>query len=628
MSIRALAVAALLATATDAAADVPALTDAVFPGEIALSVDATDTARGIFRIHETIPVSAPGPVTLLYPKWIPGNHAPSGPIDKLAGLTITANGQPVRWRRDPVDVFAFHVDAPAGAASLDVRFQFVSATQTAQGRVVMTPVMLNLQWITLALYPAGYTTDHIRVAARATLPEGWRYGTALDTESVEGATAIFAPTDFATLADSPMFAGKYFRQIDLMPGAPVAFRLNMVADRPDQLAATDAQVALHRSLVRQLYRLYGPGRFNHYDGLLALSESLGGIGLEHLRSSENNRGANYFTDWDTTVSGRDLLAHEFNHSWNGKYRRPADLTTANFDVPMRTSLLWVYEGQTQYYGYVLAARSGLWSRKDALESLALTAATYDNRVGRAWRPMGDTVNDPTMASRRPEPWRSWQRSEDYYSEGQLIWLDADTLIRERTHGARSLDDFARAFFASDAPALTTRPYTLEDVVSTLNGVTPYDWAKFLRDRIDAVGGKAPLDGFTRGGYRLVYTETRSDYQKSEEKRRKTADFFYSLGFTVGEGDKLGEVLWDSVAFNAGLTVGTQINAVNGVKYDADGLRRVVTEAKTGGPLELLVMNGDRYRTVSLSYTGGQRYPHLERIPGTPDRLGDILRARS
>lgn len=601
---------------------------AAAPGEITLHVDATDVARGIFRVRETIPVT-PGRVTLLYPQWLPGNHAPRGQIDKVAGLTIAANGSALRWRRDPVNVYAFQVEAPAGAAALDIAFQFVSATQSAQGRVVTTPAMLNLQWNSVLLYPAGRSSAEIRIAPRVTLPQGWRYATALRATAANGDTHSFPAVDLATLVDSPMFAGRYFRQIDLDPGARIPFKLNMVAERPDQLAATDAQIALHRALVRQTYRVYGPGRFDRYDFLLAMSDTLGGIGLEHLRSSENNAGANYFSDWDAAMPGRSLLPHELTHSWNGKYRRPADLTTSNFDVPMQTSLLWLYEGQTQYYGQVLAARSGLWNREEALGALAQTAATYENRMGRAWRPLADTVNEPTISARRPEPWRSWQRPEDYYSEGALIWLDVDTLIRERTGGRKSLDDFTRAFFHSDAPALTTSTYIFEDVVRTLNAVTPHDWASFLRERVETVGGKAPLDGIARGGWRLVYGEERTAYQKADEKRSKTASFMFSLGFSIGEGEKLAEVLWDSPAFNEGLTVGTEIRAVNGVSYDADALRRAIGEARaTGAPIELLVKNGDRWRTVAFQYRDGLRYPRLERVQGTPDRLSAILRARS
>jgi predicted metalloprotease with PDZ domain len=355
---------------------------------------------------------------------------------------------------------------------------------------------------------------------------------------------------------------------------------------------------------------------------------MGGIGLEHHRSSEDGSVPTYFTDWKGTFTGRDLLAHEYTHSWNGKFRRPADLWTPNFNVPMRDSLLWVYEGQTQYWGYVLAARAGLWTKQQALDAIAIVAATYDHRIGRTWRQLEDTTNDPIVASRRPQSWRSWERSEDYYSEGQLIWLDADTLIREHSQGARSLDDFARAFFGIDNGSYVTVTYTFDDVVRALNQVEPYDWATFLHTRLQSHGPGGPLDGITRGGYRLVYTETPSDYFKTVESSRNGTDLTYSLGLAAASDGRLTAVMWDSPAFKASLTPGEQITAVNGTAYRGDRLKDAVTQAKSTGHLDLLVKSGDQFRTVSIPYTGGLRYPHLERVASTPARLDDILAPRS
>lgn len=631
---RAFATAAFIALAGNAGAAAqtsvtaaPAVRNDAYPGTITLAVDATDVTRGIFRVKETIPAQQ-GPLTLLYPEWLPGNHAPRGPIDKVAGLVITAGGKTLPWRRDPLNVFAYHVDVPAGATAVEANFQFVSPVTTAQGRIVTTPVMLNLQWNQVALYPAGYDAGRIPFAASVTLPEGWKHASGLDVKSSEGATTTFETIDFASLVDSPMFAGQFYREFDLDPGARAPFRLAVVADREDQLAATDEQIALHRALVKQTYKVFGPGRYSHYTQLLALSETLGGIGLEHLRSNEIRREGSYFTEWKDSAVGRDVFAHELAHSWNGKWRRPAGLATPNFDEPMQNYLLWVYEGQTQYWGYVLSARSGLMTKEQTIEALALTAATYDNRKGRSWRSLDDTVHEPIISARRPEPWRNWQRPEDYYSEGQLIWLDADTLIRERTGGRKSLDDFAKIFFRAPETGLSISPYDFDEVVAALNAVTPYDWAAFLRKRVDEAGNPAPLDGLARGGWKLVYAETRTDWQKAAEKRAKNADFMYSIGFIVGEDKKLTEVMWDGPAFNAGLTTNTELLAVNGVAYDAEGLRRAITSAKADGkPIELLIKNGDRFRTVSIPYTGGLRYPRLERIAGTPDRLSQILAPR-
>ena len=348
--------------------------------------------------------------------------------------------------RDPVDVFAFHVDVPAGATTLDVNFQFASPVDNNEGRMVMTPDMLNLQWNAVVLYPAGYFARQIMVEPSVRLPEGWEFATALETAASNGGVTTFKPVPLDTLVDSPMFAGRYFKRLDLDPGGPAPVHLNIVADRAELLEVKPEQLEAHRALVQQAYKLYGSHHYDHYDFLLALTDHMGGIGLEHHQSSENGTVPTYFTEWDKNADTRDLLPHEYTHSWNGKFRRPADLWTPNFNVPMRDSLLWVYEGQTQYWGFVLAARSGLLTKQQTLDAIAATAALYDHRVGREWRALQDTTNDPITAMRRPLPWRSWERSEDYYSEGQLMWLDADTLIREKSGGKRSLDDFARTLF--------------------------------------------------------------------------------------------------------------------------------------------------------------------------------------
>ena len=603
--------------------------DMPYPGTIRLSVDATDLPHGIFGVRESIPLEGSGPITLLYPKWLPGNHSPTGPIDKLAGLRITANGVAVAWRRDPVDVYAFHIDPPAGATSLDLAFQFLSAVSPREGRVMMTPDMLSLEWNTVALYPAGYFARQIMVEASVTLPAGFSLATALDTASMAANTTTFGRTPFNTLVDSPLIAGRYFRRFDLDPGAAMRVSLDVVADRPELLEATDAELIAHRALVRQAYSLYGSRHYDHYDFLLSVSDKLGGIGLEHHRSSEDGVVPKYFTDWDKTAPQRDLLPHEYTHSWNGKFRRAADLWTPDFNTPMRDSLLWVYEGQTQYWGFVLAARAGLLTKQEALDAIAGVAATYDHRVGREWRDLEDTTNDPIIAMRRPLSWRSWQRSEDYYSEGQLVWLDADTLIRKLSGGKRSLDDFAKAFFGVDDGSFVTRTYTFDNVVAALNAVQPYDWASFLHARLQGHGPGAPLDGLARGGYRLVYSDTESPYLKIAETLRKITDLSYSIGVIIGKDGVLSDVAWDGPAFKAGLTADTQIIAVNGNTYDADGLKDAITVAhQTAAPLQLLVKDNDTYRTVIIDYHEGLRYPHLERVGGLSPSLDAILQPRT
>ncbi len=606
--------------------------DKPYPGVISLAVTADDLDRKIVHVKETIPLADRsadgGDVVLLYPEWVPGGHAPEGPIDRLAGLTVTADGVPVPWKRDVVNVYAFHVTPPAGAKTLEVSFQHLSPVSGDIGGSEITSTLMTLEWFNLVIYPAGWYTRDIPVDARLTLPQGWSSATALETESTTGSTVSYRRVPLETLVDSPVYAGRYMHRLDLDPGGPARVTLNVFGDRKDDIEIKPEQAAAHKALVQQAYKLHGAHHYDHYDFLFTVSDNVPGQGLEHHRSSEDGEDASYFTEYDKRASARSLLPHEFTHSWNGKFRRPADLWTPNYNVPMRDSLLWVYEGQTEYWGEVLTARSGLRTPEQARESLALTAAYYAELPGRKWRALQDTTNDEIINPRRPMSWPSWQRFEDYYDEGQLIWLDADTLIREKSGGARSLDDFAHAFFGIDNGSYTPVTYTFEEVVRTLNTVLPYDWAGFLRTRLDAVGQQAPLDGLRRGGYRLVFTETKGDYQKDRDSARKVASFAWSLGVTVGKDGILKDVVWDSPAFRAGLTSGMQLLAVGGRPYADEVLADAITEAKTAKePLELIIKTADRYKVTRIDYHGGLRYPHLERDASVPARLDDILAAR-
>ncbi|QEN95420.1 M61 family metallopeptidase [Xanthomonas translucens pv. undulosa] len=566
-------------------------------------------------------------MTLLYPQWIPGNHSPTGPIDKLAGLVIKANGQVLPWKRDQFDVYAFKVEVPQGASEIVAEFQFLSSQGDGQGRVMMTPEMLNLQWNTTALYPAGTYARNIKAQASVTLPPGWSYATALETATRVGDTVTFKPIDFDDLVDSPMFAGKYYKRIALDADGKAPVYLNVFADEAKSLDAKPQQIKAHAALVQQMDKLYGARHFNHYDFLLALTEKLGGIGLEHHRSSENSGPLNYFTEWDKSWDRRDLLSHEFNHSWNGKYRRGADLATPNFNVPMGDSLLWLYEGQTQFWGEVLAARSGLWTQPQARDVLADVAATYQRgRPGLAWRALQDTTNDPTMSLRRPRAYRSYQMSEDYYSGGQMLWLEIDAKLRELSGNKRSIDDFAKAFFGMHDGAWDVNPYTFEDIVATLDGVARYDWAPFLRSRVD---GHGPLvGGIEASGWKLVYTDQPNEAIKTYEATKKGVSLTYSLGLSLDDNGSVQDVLWDGPAFDAGIVADNSIVAVNGREYSADAIKEAITAAKgAAAPIELLVKRGNRYDTLRIAYHGGLQYPHLERIAGKPDRLSALYKAR-
>ncbi|SHL92963.1 M61 family metallopeptidase [Rhizobacter sp. OV335] len=616
-----------------AAQTLPALSDAPYPGVISLAVDATDLDRKIFRVRETIPVS-PGPLALFYPRWLPGTHSPSAALAQLSGLQVSAGGKPVAWLRDAVDSAAFHVEVPTGVTSLDIEFQFLTPLEPGNERQVVTPDMLGVQWNAVVLYPAGHAAAKISVQPSLTLPAGWLAGTALELASQDapptgGATFSYKATDLDTLVDSPVFAGRHLQRLDLDPGARAAGRapvfLNVVADRASQGVISPEQLAAHRALVTQADKVFASRHFTHYEFLLALSDQFGRIGLEHHQSSENGVKAAYFTEWAKGSIGRDLLPHEYTHSWNGKFRRPADLWTPHFNTPMRDSLLWVYEGQTQYWGAVLAARSGLVSAADARDDLAETAALLDARAGRAWRNLQDTTNEPLLwATRGRRDWTSWQRSADYYDESRLVWLEADMLIRERSNGKRSLDDFARAFFGAEPKRVQPLTYGFDDVVRELNRVQAYDWAGFLRQRLDTHDRPAPLGGIAAAGWKLAWSDKPSEHYKARMAAYKVADFNYSLGFDIGEAAKVRNVNWGSPAFDAGMAPGATLLAVNGRAYTEELLKEAVTAAKDGNPVELLLKSGDLYRSVRIAWRGGLRYPSLQRIDGTPDRLTTLF----
>jgi len=602
-------------------AAMPAPRDIPYPGTLRLEIDASDTGRGIYRAVETIPVAGPGPLTLLYPQWLPGNHGPSGPIQSLAGLRISAGGRAVPWRRDPAYVYAFHVDVPAGVRELRLEFQHLSPTDPGQGRVTMTPALLNLQWEKMSLYPAGYFTRGIPIQASVTYPAGWTAATSLDVAGRQGSRIAYRTVPYETLVDSPVFAGRHARREQLADH----IWLNLFADEPGDLAMTPDQLAVHRRMAEQEMRLFGTRHFDDYEFLVALTDELGGIGLEHLRSSENSHPRTYFTEWSAGSAGRDLLTHEFTHSWNGKYRRPADLWTPTYNVPMRDSLLWVYEGQTQFWGYVLAARSGLMPAEDVLAELARTAAFYDTLPGRAWRPVLDTTNDPIIQARRPHPWASWMRGEDYYQEGMLIWLEVDAKLRQLSGGRRSMNDFARAFFGINPLDQGVATYTFDDVVGTLNAIAPFDWAAFLRERVGEVRAHAPLAWIEAGGYRLVYRDTPPAYFSAREKDRKILDLTYSVGAVIGEGGRITGVAWDSPMFNAGATAGATIVAVNGRQYSNDAFRSAIRAAQGGRePIRLLIKRGERYGDINVDYHDGLRYPALERVGSGPSSLDALL----
>lgn len=627
----AMALAAAGATAQQTRSDsVPPPQDTPYLGTVSLQVDASDTVQGIFRAHETIPVKA-GALTLLYPQWIPGDHSPTGPISMLAGLQITANGKRIAWKRDEYNVYAFHLDVPDGVSSIDVSFQYLSGRTDNEGFEI-TDRMMDLEWSKTLLYPAGYFSRDITFAPSVTLAHGWQLGTALETASQSGDVVTFKPVTLNNLVDSPIYAGLYFKRVDLNPGGDAPVHLDIVADAPKYLEMTPEQLKVHRALVTQAVKLFGSHHYDHYDFLFSLSDQLGGNGTEHHQSSENGLGADYFTAWSDSAPDRDLLAHEYTHSWNGKFRRPADLWTPNFNVPMGDSLLWVYEGQTQYWGFVLTARSGMWNAEQFRDAVAMDVANYErNRVGFQWRTLEDTTNDATAARRSSLPYRSWQMSEDYYSGGQMMWFAVDAKIRSLTHDHKSLDDFAHAFFGVDNGSYVTKTYTFDDVVSALNGVAPYDWASFLHAHVDELNPPFASD-FEATGWKLVYTDKESDYEKQYNDRPQSSrhlyNFAWSIGLTMTDKGEVNDVRWNGPAFKAGVSTGATVVAVNGQDYSSDVLKSAIAAAKgSSAPIQLLLKYQGGFRTVPVDYHDGLQYPHLVRIEGTPDYLSEIGAAR-
>jgi predicted metalloprotease with PDZ domain len=620
---------------------------AAWPGPMTLSVDATDLDRRVLRVQQTLPVATPGQtLALRYARYLPGGHGPYGDVTRLAGLVIQSGGQRLPWRRESADPFTFLVDVPAGATRLELSFQYLAPVRGSGERISVTRDLLGIQWENVLLYPAGPAVHAIDVRTRLKLPPQWQQASALRgpggavVQPGADGWVEFGSVSVETLVDSPLFAARHVKQVPLdPPGAAHPVVLTMLSDEPSALEASKAQLDAHRALVTQADKLFGGARhFRHYNLMMALSDEFGGIGLEHHESSENALRADYFKEWDKAIRGRELLAHEYVHSWNGKYRRPIDLATPDYHAPMGNRLLWVYEGLTEYWGRVLAVRSGLTTPEQLRDRLANVYADIAARAGRTWRPLQDTVNDPAIGPGPTREWEEWQRGFDYYDEAQMVWLEVDLMLRHLSNDQRSLDDFARAFHGG--PTRGRRPdgspgpvtYTEDDVIAALNAVQPHDWRRFLRERLDRVGETVP--GLAHSGWRLAWADEESSFEGNERGwegdsgTERPQNFAHSLGFRVIGDGGLTQVYWGSPAFEAGLTKGMTLVAVNDRAFKAERLEAAV-KANTQGnaPLRLLVKDGELYRTVVIDWRGGLRYPRLERVDGAPDRLGKIWKAR-
>jgi predicted metalloprotease with PDZ domain len=592
-----------------------------------LSVDASEVFRRIVHAKMVLPVT-PGPLTLYYPKWLPGEHGPTGPITDLAGLRISAGGTALAWRRDPADMYAFLCEVPTGATALEIALDFLGPPPSNEGftsGASASTRLAVLSWNQFLVYPKGLAAADIEVTASLKLPAGWKLGASLPVASSSGATTKFRPVSLETLVDSPVLSGKHFRTVDLGPAEEPRHFLHIAAESRAALALKPETKAHLDRLVAETAALFGARHYGAYHFLLALSDNIAHFGLEHHESSDNRTDERTLIDEDKLNLNIDLLTHEMVHSWCGKHRRPADLLSPDFHQPMRSNLLWVYEGLTSYLGVVLAARSGLWTPERFRDELARYVDWASHQQGRTWRPLEDTAVAAQLLYEARWDWENWRRSVDFYDEGVLLWLEIDTLIREQTNGARSLDDFCRAFFGGQSGPPTVVPYSFEDIVQGLNAVAPYDWKSFLTRRVMTPVEPASLGSFKLGGWKLVYKPVRSAYQETREEDREVLDLTASLGLILQHDGLVKDLVPGGAADKEGLAPGVKVLAVNGLHFSEARLRDAIAAKQ---PVELLVQSAEAFQTHKLDYRGGERYPHLEQDAEQLDLLSPILAART
>ena len=591
---------------------------------IRLTVDATHAPERVYHAHMEMAVT-PGPLTLFYPKWIQGAHAPVGPINNLTGLKISANGKTVPWQRDGLDAFTFHLVVPAGAPQLDVSFDYL---EPGNGRGSVTDKLLVLNWHQVVLYPAGAPAAQINFKAKLQLPAGWKFGTALPAESQSGQQIEFQTVALDRLLDSPLVAGEYYRAIDLTaPGEPIHHEIDIVADSEAALAMSPEVQKGFTNLVAESGKLFGARHYRTYHFLLTLSDHTPHFGVEHHESNDSRLPERVFLSPNGAVDAGGLLAHEFAHSWSGKFRRPKDISPPDFQTPLQTALLWVYEGNTSYLGDLLAARSGLWTTEDYRQALASYAASLGpGRPGRTWRPLVDTataVAGTFTGGPSPAGWLSWRRGLDYYEEGELLWLEAATVIHEQSHGQKSLEDFFHLFYGGANNGAELKPYTFDELMQHFNKVVKYDWAGFWYERLNSTSAEAPVGGITASGWKLSFT---AEPPRGGRISRGISDATFSIGLNLGNDGEVTDAIFGGLAFNAGIGPGMKVAAVNGRVFTPEILDDAIKASKDNArPIELLVIADDYYKSVAIDYHGRLRYPHLERIADKPDYLEKLLK---
>ncbi len=610
----------LLASSEAFAANAPTIT---------LSVDASAAPRKLIHAQLRIP-AVPGTLTLYYPKWIPGEHGPTGPVQDLTGLKFTASAKPLKWRRDLLDGWTFHVEVPAGANEVTADLDYASPATLQAGfgaGSAATEKLYVVNWNTLLLYPAGWTTDELTYNAGLKLPSGWKFGSSLPVANHAGNEIHFAPISLTMLVDGPVIMGEYLKVIPLSSDGPPA-ELDVAADTPGALAAPPEVWEHWKNLVAQAGILFGARHYRDYHFLLTLSDHVAHFGLEHHESNDSRVDERSLVEEEGRVLAAGLLSHEYVHSWNGKYRRPADLSTPDFEKPMQTDLLWVYEGLTSYLGDVLAARSGERSPEQARDSLALIAADIDHRSGRVWRDLQDTADGVPSMQMASRGWTDYRRPVDYYDEDVLNWLWVDTIIRQQSKGTKSFDDFCKLFFGGQSGPPMLKTYTFDDVMNALNQIAAYDWRGFWTERLTTHGPGGPLGGVNGSGWKLIYDESPSPLTRANEHDGKTIEAQFSVGLFLKDNGGVRDTVEGMIGAKAGIGPGMTIVAVNGHKFSADAWHDAIAAAKPGSaPLELIVENSDYFRTIKLDYHGGEKYPHLVRDESKPDLLSEIYKAK-
>ena len=604
---------------------------AAAPPHISLALDASEAPRKIFHAQLTIP-AAPGTLTLYYPKWIPGEHAPSGPVIDLAGLKFTGNGQLLKWRRALDDNWTVLVEVPAGVQEVHASLDYLSPVSGSEALfsagASATAKLALISWNQVLLYPKGWTADQLTYSVSVRLPVGWKFGTPLPISSQSGDEVHFSPVSLYTLVDSPVISGEYVKVVPLNPGQNPPVEMDIAADSSGALEAPPETWESYRNLVKQAGLLFGATHYRDYHFLYTLSDHVAHFGLEHHEANDSRTVERALVDPELRIGSASLLPHEYVHSWNGKFRRPADLTTSDYQQTMQDDLLWVYEGLTEYLGEVLPARSGLWTPEQFREELARVAAQMDHRPGRSWRNLQDTADAAAQLYYAPKQWESWRREVDYYDEDELNWLWVDTIIRSQSGGKKSIDDFCHIFHGQPSTAPEVKTYTFDDVVRALNQVVPYDWRGFWTERLTNHGPRAPLAGIEGSGWKLTYDDNRSEMMKAWEDYHGKINASFSIGLIVKEDGEIEDTIEGMAAAQAGIGPEMKIVAVNGRRFNFQVFRDALSAGKHGSqPLQLLIENTDYFRTLSLDYHGGEKYPHLSRDQSKPDMLTDIIRAR-